>query len=81
MTLLLARGPYRVDAERTLMTEHDVSLLVTKDSGGEMTAAKLTAARELRLPVVVVDRPALPADVTTRPTVESVLGWLDQLDG
>jgi precorrin-6A/cobalt-precorrin-6A reductase len=81
MTLLLARGPYRVDTERELMIEHRVGLLVTKDSGGEMTSAKLAAARELGLPVVVVERPAPPAGLATLTTVDAVLTWLDQLAG
>jgi precorrin-6A/cobalt-precorrin-6A reductase len=81
MTLLLARGPYVVAAERALMVEHGVTVLVTKDSGGEMTAAKLTAARELGLPVIVVDRPPIPAGPPTVATVESAYGWLAQLSG
>ncbi|GAB1516623.1 cobalt-precorrin-6A reductase [Actinophytocola sp. KF-1] len=73
--LVLARGPYTVDGERALMTGHDIDLLVTKDSGGDHTAAKLTVARELGVPVVVVRRPALP-DVPVVATVDEVLSWL-----
>ncbi|MFF4137193.1 cobalt-precorrin-6A reductase [Streptomyces mirabilis] len=77
MEVLLARGPFTPDEERTLLRAHRVDVLVTKDSGGEATAAKLTAARDLALPVVVVRRPPLPADVTTAPDVPSALALLD----
>jgi precorrin-6A/cobalt-precorrin-6A reductase len=74
--LVLARGPYTVDGERSLMRRHRIDVLVTKDSGGDLTSAKLTAARELGLPVIVVRRPVAP-DVLTVATVEEALSWLD----
>ncbi len=75
-TLLLARGPFSVADERELMREHDVDVVVTKDSGGHLTEAKLTAARELGLPVVLVRRPPLPAGVATVATVDEALSWV-----
>jgi precorrin-6A/cobalt-precorrin-6A reductase len=78
--LILARGPYTLDGERALMTTHDIDLLVTKDSGGDHTAAKLTAARELGIPVIVVRRPA-PPDVPVVETVDAVLSRLGSAGG
>ncbi|MDT0391541.1 cobalt-precorrin-6A reductase [Streptomyces dubilierae] len=71
--VLLARGPFTVAGETALLREHRVDVLVTKDSGGAATAAKLTAARDLKVPVVVVGRPPLPEGVTAVPDVAGVL--------
>ncbi|SNS66457.1 precorrin-6A/cobalt-precorrin-6A reductase [Geodermatophilus pulveris] len=75
-TVVLDRGPFTVAGERALMVAHGVDVVVTKDSGGSMTAAKLTAARELGVPVVLVRRPPLPAGVPVVATVEEALAWL-----
>jgi precorrin-6A/cobalt-precorrin-6A reductase len=74
--LILDRGPYTIDGELSLMRAHRIDVLVTKDSGGTLTSAKLIAARSLGLPVIVVRRPPTP-DVPTVSTVEDALSWLD----
>ena len=56
--VLLARGPYTVAGELSLLRDRAIDVLVTKNSGGELVAAKLAAARELHVPVVMVRRPA-----------------------
>ncbi|MFE6050392.1 cobalt-precorrin-6A reductase [Kitasatospora sp. NPDC056446] len=74
--LLLDRGPFTLDGERALLRERGIDMLVTKDSGGAATAPKLTAARELRLPVVIVRRPPVPDGVPVVPDVEGAVRWL-----
>ncbi|MFB7614520.1 cobalt-precorrin-6A reductase [Kitasatospora sp. NPDC056181] len=76
LDVLLDRGPFTLDGERALLREHRIDVVVTKDSGGAATAPKLTAARELGLPVVVVERPPLPAGVPAAGSVEAALDWL-----
>jgi len=77
MELLLERGPYALDAEIALMRGCRIDTLVSKNSGGKATAAKLAAARELALPVVMVRRPATPEGVPEVDEVQSVIEWVD----
>jgi precorrin-6A/cobalt-precorrin-6A reductase len=78
MRLLLDRGPFTADGERKLFAEHRIQVLVTKDSGGPMTAAKLVVAREMGLPVVVQSRPPAPDAETVAAVAKAVL-WLLRL--
>jgi precorrin-6A/cobalt-precorrin-6A reductase len=57
---LISRPPFYVGAETELMRSHGITCLVTKNSGGVQTEAKLEAARQLRVPVVMIARPQLP---------------------
>ena len=57
--VIAARGPFALADEMRLLTEHHINLLVAKNSGGAATYAKLEAARRLRLPVVMIERPAI----------------------
>jgi precorrin-6A/cobalt-precorrin-6A reductase len=76
LEVVLDRGPFTVDNELGLMRVHKIQVLVTKDSGGDMTSAKLAAARQLGLPVVIVRRPPLPEGVQAVPAIRDVLAWL-----
>jgi precorrin-6A/cobalt-precorrin-6A reductase len=70
----LDRGPYTVPGELGLIDRHQIDVVVTKDSGGRMTQAKLRAARERGLPVIVVDRPPRPT-VNAVTTVAEAVSW------
>ena len=71
--LLLDRGPFGLEEEIELMQRHDVDTLVTKDSGGEATSAKLAAASQLGMRVIVIERPPTPKGATVVPSVEAVI--------
>jgi precorrin-6A/cobalt-precorrin-6A reductase len=77
--LIRSRGPYDYPGERRLMQELGVDALVTKDSGGSHTSAKLDAAGDLGVPVVMVRRPAVPDGVRSVASVAEVLDWLTTL--
>ncbi|GGN06513.1 precorrin-6A reductase [Terrabacter tumescens] len=72
--VLRARGPYPYAGERDLLESRRIDVLLTKDSGGALTEAKLTAAHDLGVPVVVVRRPPVPEGVRVVATVDDALG-------
>ena len=77
LEVLLDRGPFDLDGERRLLARHRIDVLVSKDSGGP--GAKLVAARERRIPVVLIDRPAPNAAARTTGTVAEAADWLRRL--
>lgn len=74
--LVVDRGPFTLAGELALLHEHRIQMIVAKNAGGSGARAKLDAARELGLPVVMIDRPFIPP----RPQVSSVAAVLDWLD-
>lgn len=77
--LIRSRGPYAYADDFALLRDAGSDLLVTKDSGGTHTAAKLSAARDLGMRVVVIDRPPSPAGVPVVASVAESLTWLDRV--
>ena len=76
-TCLTARGPFALEGELELLTRERIDCLVTKNSGGSATEAKRVAARQRGLPVIMVERPLLPAVGSEVISVEAALDWLD----
>lgn len=74
--LIRSRGPYTYAGERELLLDHRADLLVTKDSGGSHTQAKLDAADTLGIAVVVIARPPHPSSGATVSSVDEVVAWL-----
>jgi len=75
--LLLGRPPYSLDGERALFKAETIDVLVTKNSGGEATRAKLDAASELGVKVIMIDRPSLPEAVEAG-SVEEIVAALSR---
>jgi precorrin-6A/cobalt-precorrin-6A reductase len=74
--VLIGRGPFSVLEEQHVLQRHAIDVLVCKASGGAATEAKLIAAREASLPVIMVRRPpAEPGEAVA--SIDAALGWLD----
>jgi len=74
-TVVLARPPFTVASEAALLRDHAVDAVVSRNSGGAVTAPKLAAARAAAVPVVMVERPPAPAGPTAA-TVDEALAWV-----
>jgi precorrin-6A/cobalt-precorrin-6A reductase len=73
--VIVSRGPFSLGGDRELMASRGIAYLVARNSGGSGARAKIDAARELDIPVIMIARPTLPE----RPRVESVeqvIAWL-----
>lgn len=73
--VVLDRGPFTVEGDHALLQVYGITHVVSKNSGGAGAQAKLTAARERSLPVILIDRPSIPARPTVS-TVDGVCAWL-----
>ncbi len=72
---IAARGPFEAASEQRLLEREAVEVIVTKNSGGTATVAKLVAARALGLPVIMVARPAALGGCTVADAA-GALAWL-----
>jgi precorrin-6A/cobalt-precorrin-6A reductase len=75
--VIVARGPFDAEAELRLLREQAIDVLVSRNSGGDATVGKIAAARELGIPVVMIDRP--PREAGQRfSEVKEVLQWVSE---
>ncbi|GAB4354811.1 MAG: cobalt-precorrin-6A reductase [Cyanophyceae cyanobacterium] len=75
--ILLDKGPFFAPSERSLLQQYAIEVVVSKNSGGAATYGKLAAARELQLPVVMIQRPNPPPGPGVD-TVEKAIAWILQ---
>jgi precorrin-6A/cobalt-precorrin-6A reductase len=77
--VLCDRGPFTLNNERQILIHNKIDTIVSKNSGGDATKAKIIAARELGVNVVMVNRPAIPPGEQVT-DVDGALAWLfDQI--
>ena len=72
--VVLARGPFDLADERRLFEDYGIGTLVTRASGGTATEAKIAAARERDMPVVMIRRPP-PEPGPRVSSVEEAVEW------
>lgn len=74
--VVVDRGPFDADSDARLFQAHAIDMIVSKNAGGSGAEAKLIAARRLGLPVLMIDRPALPPRTEVY-SPEQVIRWID----
>jgi len=75
-TYIRARGPFREEDDRALLSKHAIDTVVSKNSGGMAAYGKIAAARALGAEVILLRRPVLP-DVPAVERIDDVVAWLD----
>ena len=79
-SVIMGRGPFSVDDEIALMRKYEIDWLVSKNSGGTASYAKIEAARALSIPVMMVGRAVLTDQpVNECGTTQQVVAWLEEL--
>jgi precorrin-6A/cobalt-precorrin-6A reductase len=73
--VVVGRGPFTLIEERRLFERHAIDVLVSKASGGVATEAKIIAARELSIPIIMVRRPVREPGPAVE-TIDAALDWL-----
>jgi len=73
--LIVSRGPFTLPGELGMMRSRRIEWIVARNSGGAGARAKIDAARELSLPVVMIARPKMP-DRSRVESVDEVMHWL-----
>jgi precorrin-6A/cobalt-precorrin-6A reductase len=71
----ISRGPFTVEDDLRLMRQHQIDIIVSKNAGGTGAQSKIIAARALGLPVIMIDRPALPPRAQAH-ELQQVIDWL-----
>ena len=74
-SVIVDRGPFAIEHDRQILRAHYIGLIVSKNSGGSGAYAKIAAARDLGIPIIMIERPVLPGQTVTHDCA-GVLRWL-----
>lgn len=82
MQWLKAIGPFDYGNENTLFEQHKIDVLVSKNSGGDATRAKLDVARERGVEILMLSRPQEPKAIKPYSELtacrDAVLHWFSK---
>jgi precorrin-6A/cobalt-precorrin-6A reductase len=73
--IILHQAPFNVEDEKKLLLDYKIGAIVSKNSGGDATYAKIIAAREIDIPIIIVRRPPLPQGDRVC-SIEAALKWI-----
>lgn len=73
---IISRGPFTAEDDHKLLRDHSIDVLVSKNSGGSAASSKIEAARDLSLPVIIINRPTLLRERRDVETVAEAMAWL-----
>jgi len=73
--LIFARGPFDAAQDELLLKRHGIEAVVSKNSGGKASVAKIVAARALKIPVMMIAQPAPPPGETIA-AVPAAIAWI-----
>lgn len=73
---LVSKGPFNLSQEIDLLNKFQINIIISKNSGGKATKAKIEAARVLNLPVIMIARPNLP-NIKEVFTIEDTFKWIN----
>ena len=72
---IFGRGPFELADETALLRKYEIGAMISKNAGGAATYAKIAAARDLALPVIMISRPP-PVKAQTVSTTDAAIVWL-----
>lgn len=75
---ITARPPFNVESETELLKKYKINYIISKNSGGQATEAKLTAARNIGIPVIMIKRPPRPEGLHVK-TAQEAMEWILKL--
>lgn len=75
---ITARPPFSVEDEEILLKKHRIDYIISKNSGGKATEAKIMAARNLSIPLIMIKRPPRPQGLHVE-TAKEAMGWIQEI--